>query len=360
VAAAPLSVVRTPSDLSADWLADVLAAAGGGARIEAFSVESIGTGQMSQTYRVRLTWVGDAASSAPASVVLKLAAEDEMSRNTGVGIGLYEREVRFYQEVAPRLGEPVVPCHLAELDPASGFFTLLLQDAMPAEQGDQIAGCTVAEVLMAARGLARLHAPVWEEPALERAPWLNQPEILTQPLIESLLPSFLERYSEGVADEHRALVERFVPRLDAWLAVRPRPWSLVHADYRLDNLLFGRPGSPQALSVVDWQTVGWGPPLLDAAYLVAGSLTPELRRAHEQDVLRAYHAELRAAGVDGFPWEACWLEYRRTAFHGVLMAVVASMMVERTPRGDHMFMTMLARHAQQVLELRAEELIGAV
>ena len=35
------------------------------------------------------------------------------------------------------------------------------------------------------------------------------------------------------------------------------------------------------------------------------------------------------------------------------MAVVAPMLVVRTERGDDMFMTSLARHAQQVIDLEA-------
>jgi hypothetical protein len=39
------------------------------------------------------------------------------------------------------------------------------------------------------------------------------------------------------------------------------------------------------------------------------------------------------------------------------MAVAASLLVVRTERGDDMFMTSLARHAQQVLDLEAEQLL---
>ena len=41
------------------------------------------------------------------------------------------------------------------------------------------------------------------------------------------------------------------------------------------------------------------------------------------------------------------------------MAIVASMLVERTERGDEMFMTMLARHSQHALDLDADELLAA-
>jgi hypothetical protein len=62
--------------------------------------------------------------------------------------------------------------------------------------------------------------------------------------------------------------------------------------------------------------------------------------------------------VRGLAEEDCFAEYRRLAFGGVLMVLVASMIVERTERGDDMFMAMLARHCQQALDLESEALLG--
>ena len=71
-----------------------------GARSSDFAFERIGTGQMSECYRVALTYAdGDGG---PNSVVLKVAASDPVSRQTGLALGLYEREVRFYTDIAPR------------------------------------------------------------------------------------------------------------------------------------------------------------------------------------------------------------------------------------------------------------------
>ena len=72
--------------------------------------------------------------------MLKVAASDPMSRGTGHALGLYEREVRFYAEVAPRIGGPVARCYHASYEPETGVFTLLLDDAAPAEVGDEIRG----------------------------------------------------------------------------------------------------------------------------------------------------------------------------------------------------------------------------
>jgi thiamine kinase-like enzyme len=354
-----LNLVHRLEELSADWLGAVLRSSGAAsdaAAVTRFETTAIGTGQMSESYRVSLTW-DDRAAAGPESVVVKLAATDQTSRSTGVGLGIYEREIRFYREVAPRIGAPIAACHLAAYDPQDGWFTLVIEDAAPAVQGDQIAGCSVEEARLALRELARLHAPVWNDEQLSTAAWLNQPSVVSQALVAQLVGSFFDRYDARLAREHRALVERFVSRLDGWLADRRPPFSIAHGDYRLDNLLFGEPGSSRPLTVVDWQTVSWGPPLLDASYFLGSGLTVADRRAHEQGLVREYHDRLRAAGVEDFGWDTCWEEYRRRAFHGVLMAVVASMVVQRTERGDDMFMTSLARHAQQVLDLEAEELL---
>jgi len=354
-------LVRRPEDVSADWLTAVLndsGAAPDDARVTGLTSQPIGTGQMSESYRFRITW-DERAPAGPSSVVVKVAASDDTSRATGIGLGIYEREILFYREVAPHVGGPLADCHLALYDSAEGWFTLVLGDAAPAVQGDQIAGCTVAEARLAMRELARLHAPVWSDDQLGAAEWLNQPSMIDQALVSQLLAGFMERYEARLAPEHRGVVERFVARLDPWLADRRPPHSIVHGDYRLDNMLFGEPGSARPLTVVDWQTVSWGEPLLDASYFLGAGLDVEDRRANEEALVREYHENLVGLGVEDFSLELCWEEYRRRTFHGVVMAVIAPMLVVRTKRGDDMFMTSIARHSQQILDLDAEELLGA-
>ena len=58
---------------------------------------------------------------------------------------------------------------------------------------------------------------------------------------------------------------------------REGPFALTHNDYRLDNMLFGKPGSPKPLAVVDWQTAGKGAPASDVAYFIGAGLTRDDR-----------------------------------------------------------------------------------
>ncbi|MGH3558332.1 MAG: phosphotransferase, partial [Mycobacterium sp.] len=349
------TVIEGPGDLTAGWLTAVL----GAGTVADFTVERIGTGQMSECYRVRLTYADDSDTRAPDSVVLKVAATDPVSRQTGVGLGLYEREVRFYRDIAPRLTGPVAPCYHAAFDTAAGVFDVLLGDASPAVVGDEIRGATAVQARLAVTELGRLQAPLLDDTALADAAWLNRDAPISQALITALYAGFVDRYRDQITSQHRVVCERLVGAFDAYLAAEAVGGchGLVHGDYRLDNLLFGSAGADRPLTVVDWQTVTWGPAMTDLAYFLGCALPVADRRAHYDELLQAYHAALGAAAPISLA-DVCEA-VRRQSFFGVMMAIVSSMLVERTERGDTMFMTLLQRHCEHVLDTDALAILPA-
>ena len=341
----PGELIRTAEEITEEWLGAALGIDG----VELVGAEAIGTGQMSTSYRVSYRDPVDGAGS----VVVKLAATNDDSRGAGVGLGVYLREVSFYREMRDRIGGPLAPCHLAAYDDGEGWFTLVLGDVSDGIQGDQVAGCSPAQARVAIEALARLHAPVFGDLTLAATGWLNQPSPLTQSVLSGLLNPFFERYGERISPAHREVCERFVEVVDAWDADRRPPLGLVHGDFRLDNLLFHGDGC----TVVDWQTVSCGPAVTDAAYFLGNGLTVADRREHEEELLRAYHEGLLAQGVKGFGWEQCREEYRRRMPLGLLMVIAPAMLVERTERGDDMFMVSLERYAQAMLDLDVLDLL---
>lgn len=346
-------VIERPADLTAAWLTAVL----GAGTVADFGIERIGTGQMSECYRIALTYCDAAAGSGaggPASVVLKVAATDAASRQTGLALGLYEREVRFYTDIAPGLPGPVARCYHAAYDAESGAFHLLLGDAAPAVVGDEIRGATVAEAKLALAELGRVHGPLLGDAALAGADWLNRESPMNQALLAQLWAGFADRYGQQIDPRHRAVCERLVGAFDAYLdaeAAADRPHGLIHGDYRLDNMLFGQAGADRLLTVVDWQTVTWGPAFTDVAYFLGCALSAEDRRAHYDDLLRAYHGAMGPQAPVSL--DAVREGVRCQSFFGVMMAIVSSMLVARTDRGDEMFMTMLRRHCDHVLDTDA-------
>jgi hypothetical protein len=338
--------VERPGDLTAEWLS----AAIGAGTVERFDIQRIGTGQMSECYRVALRYAG--GGDGPASVVLKVAATDPASRQTGLALGLYEREVRFYTDIAPRIGGPVAPCFSSAFDGDTGVFHLLLGDAAPAVVGDEIRGATVEQAMLAMDQLGRLHAPLLGQTAMADVDWLNREAPMNQALIAALYAAFAERYADRITAAHREVCDRLVASFDAYQAASSDlVHGLVHGDYRLDNMLFGQDGADRPLTVVDWQTVTWGPATIDVAYFLGCALPDDARRDSYDALLRAYHHALGPDAV--LSLDDVREGVRRQAFFGVMMAIVSSMLVERTERGDEMFMTMLGRHSQHVLDTDA-------
>jgi hypothetical protein len=355
-------LLRHASDVTPEWLTSTLRRSGAldeAAAVRSFETVPIGTGQMADTTRFTLTL--DEPGAGPASVVGKFASADEQSRGTGLALRAYEIEVRFYREVAARIGARVPAVHLAEVEPETGWFTLMMEEIAGGTQGDQIAACSPEIASSVLVEMAGLHAPCWEAPELERLEWLNrsspESDAFLLALVPSLLPGFLERYADTLAPEHQEVCRLFVEHLPVYLRLRGGPRTASHGDFRLDNLLF-QPDDPRPV-VVDWQTAAWAGASVDVAYFIGGCLSTEDRRAHEQDLLAHYHDALCSRGVRDYPLEQLRVDARRDTFAGLLMAIVASMVVQRTERGDLMFLTSSTRHAQHALDADAPALLLA-
>lgn len=353
-------LLHRAADVTPAWLTTVLAQAGSlpaGARVVDFTTAPIGTGQMADTYRFSLTY--DQAGAGPASVVGKFASADDQSRGTGLALRAYEIEVCFYRDLAQRVDARVPALYLADVEPDTGWFTLILEDIVGGRQGDQIEACSPEVAAAVMEEMAGLHVPCWEAPDLAALGWLNRnspdSDQFLAVMVGGLFPGFLDRYRERLAPEHVDLCQLFVDHLTTWTKLRTGPFTASHGDFRLDNLLF-QPGQRRPV-VVDWQTLAWGSGSTDVAYFIGGCLTPEDRQAHELDLLARYHESLLARGVNGYSPEQLRHDTRRDTFAGILMAIVASMVVQRTERGDLMFMTSCSRHAQHALDVDAPALL---
>jgi hypothetical protein len=346
------------ADLSAPAMNRALAGRVRGT-VVATRIEPIGTGQMADSARVFLSYDRDDAG--PTTIVAKFPSHDPVSRATANTIRNYEIETSFYRVLAPRLAVRSPRCLHVSYDAATDGVLLLLEDLAPARPGDQLAGCTVDQAALAVAELPRLDAPLWGDPSLAGHAWLHrasdEARDRTTALYQAVLPGFAARYSSRVDVEVLALAERFAANLPAYYGRAPEPMSVVHGDYRLDNLLFGTTEGGPPVGVVDWQTVYHGAAVTDLAYFLGAGLLPEVRQVHEVDLVRLYREGMAAMGVP-FAEDELWTQYRLFTMAGLFMAVVASMIVRPTDRGDEMFVAMANRHGHHALDLDAEELFS--
>ncbi len=348
----------TPEEITPTWLAEVL-----GADVIAVQAERIGDGLVGLNLRVRIEYADSSVTDRlPSSVVIKLPSLDETSRATGIALRNYEREVKFYDHIASTVAIRVPHCHHSSWSEDTGDFVLVLEDMAPAAQGDQVAGCGVEQAHSAVAELAQLHGPRWDDPTLNDHEFLTRrtgPEDAQQMvgLWSMFLPGFLATYETYLTEPGVALLHAFGPKLAAWIDGRTGPTTVIHGDYRLDNLLFATPDGGPPVTAVDWQTPGHGAPVGDLAYFCGAGLVPAARREHESSLLAAYRQALTAYGVGV---ETAWLDaqYRREAFAGVIMSVVASQIVGSTARSEAMFAAMASRHVQHCLDLDSIDAIA--
>ncbi len=343
------------SELSPAWLAAALNVEP--SRVTDLTSDAVGTGQVADTYRLSFRLDGTAQS-----LVLKLTPDDPISRETGRLQGCYLLEVRFYQELAPTLGVRVPGCRHAAVDAAGTEFELLLEDMTPCRQGDQLTGCTVAEVEAVLHEAARLHGPRWMDPTLAKLPWLATNAAARRPgpeVFAAMFAGFRERYADRIEDEVLAVGEKFFPHIDVHHESQAAaPQTVTHGDFRPDNILFGGQGGQVPVTVVDWQTVDVGAPLCDVSYFVGGALSTADRRAHEGALLERYHEELCRLGVRDYSFNDCWQDYARFSVRNYVVGVGAAMSVKQTERGDAMFISMVRSAGHHAIDLDALGLLG--
>ncbi len=336
--------------LTPEWLSDAM-----GLPVATADLTKVGTGQIGDCERIVLTYSQDC--DGPTSIVAKIPSQDPTSRNAGVALGTYRKETSFYRELREQLPVRAPHCYFVDFDPATGEFALLLEDLAPAEQGDQIAGCSVDEASIAVLELPKLHAPLWGDPKLSTMEFLvggygENPEISGQ-FLSMLYAGFKERYADRIDADILELSERMLTKLVPMYDLGDRPKTLVHGDYRLDNMLFATAAGGPPVAIVDWQTVAHGFGVADLSYFVGAGLTVEDRRVHEEDLVRTYLDAMNAAGID-LAWDELWWQYRRHTTSGLVMAIGASQVVGQTDRGDDMFVTMAQRHGRHALDLDFE------
>jgi len=344
-----MSLVPTIDEIDARWLSEHLHVRD----VTSVTSSSVGHGQVANCHRL----VVEYSDATTASFIAKVPSLDTVSRSTAALQHLYEREVAFYQLLASNVAVPTPECYFALRDENDDFL-LILEDLSPAASIDQFAGIDVEVARHGLTALAGLHGPTHALDDLHRSSWLRGVSDDLAPLYGAVLPAlfdqFLARYGERLESDVRAMVTNLRGRLAQYSDyATPHP-CVTHGDFRTDNLLIDARGGAVPLAVVDWQTVSVGSPLLDVAYFLTTSLSPEDCVRHEHDLLD-YYLDAMSEQQVRISRALADREFARYTLQPIVMLVAASVIVEQTPRGDDMFLSMIARAVVAATRWRALE-----
>ncbi len=357
----PPPIPDDPLNLEPGWFNTLFAHLGWDAVVSRVQGQSVGTGQIGLNVRFTIAYKRN-RSNAPASIVGKFPSYSETSQAAAQALGHYKREVFFYRTF-PDVARRIAPEALyTDYDGETNRFVLLMEDMAPSVQGDQLRGCSLAEAKRAMDYAAILHAAHWNDPDLDGYEWLEASSSapqgpITLEVIEGLWHGFKERYADRLTGDEERVGDAYAGALARWSEGYDGPRCLTHADYRLDNMLFGDAYAQKPLVVVDWQTAGVRGPAIDVAYFIGAGLTRDIRPQLERQLLDHYHAALNREGVRYYSQEQLFQHYRWFSFFGLSVAFAAAMLVEQTERGDEMFLTMTRRHVDHILALDALDLL---
>ncbi len=341
----------SPDAMTCAWLGEVL-----GCRVLGIGWNPIGTGQVGDSFRLTARVEGEGKAKTYAA---KFAAADATSRGTAALFGLYAKEVAFYRDIAPHLSARTPQAHFARVSGDGRSCLLLFEDLGPARQGDQVAGCSLADARAAISQAAMVHGPSWRRDDLLGADFLAPVSGLADMLIRLYGQAhavFRDRYAADLDPDLMAVCDGLAQMAPQWFGRTIERTALVHGDFRLDNMLFDIRGGAEPIAVLDWQTVSAGNPLTDLGYFLGCGIAPELRREHETELLDQYRDEMQQFGVN-FQVSEFASGYRIGALHGVATAVFSAAYVKRTERGDANFLSMargacaLARDAESLRAL---------
>jgi len=306
-------------DITHEWLAHSLEGCGflGDEKIISFANEPFdpGAGQLSAITRVRLDY--DRPSDLPRSLVLKFHAPTDAAHQVSMRFRAYEREHRFFADVASSAPVPAPICHASFVDEGRERYILVLEDLAEKQFVDQLDGASYDQATRIVKALAKLHASTWGPDKLAKLDWLpfinGDVNASMQSDIERNWPAYLAKYGpilpDGAEQIGLTLAKRTNDLLNgqADLAKALGNMCVCHGDSRLDNLALG---SGDEVYLFDWQLTfkNLGP--VDVSYFLGGSVPTELRREKERELVEVYYDELCRGGVDDLSIETCWDIYR--------------------------------------------------
>jgi len=363
----PKNYPQRPDDLTTQWLVAALQSSNtlpAGVGIE--SVErrpvGVGVGMLGLIEVVTPKYTGD-AGDAPKSVVIKYPTEVEANLAVANAFNVYEREVLFCKTLAGDAGLRTPALYFAECNAATSFI-MVMEDLSEYELGDQVVGCSVEQAQISIIEMAKLHSAFWEKvsgPEFDFVPY-HFPSVHANALYQGTLAGWdpmVAIFGDVISPELKANKDKFIerlPKMQEWIASHPH--TLVHGDWRMDNLMFGTKPGQSPLAIIDWQGTLRSKGIQDLAYLLSHNMEVVIRRNNERELVALWHSELLKNGVTNYSADDAWNDYCRAVFYlWEYVVVIAGTLDPSNERGKAFMTAMVNRSSSAIVDLGLIDLL---
>lgn len=304
------------ADVTAAWVTENL-----GKHVRGAVAQSVvpldGTTGTTDRRRVVVEW-NDAGKEGglPANLFIKSSPLSAKNRVMVAALDMAVNEVHFYNEAAASLKGVVPKAWFAYAGMGARF--LIVLDDIVAAGGRPYAladRCEIGHARGVIDAFADLHSQFWNSPRFSQdltwaRTWSSRPGY-------AVLKQFYSRGRAGALKLGRPEVTSAVRAVSAALddhaaayyrEFETGPLTLLHGDSHLGNTFSTSDGRS---GLLDWQVVWQGPGLREVSYWMTTGLEPEVRRAHERELLERYLDGLRSGGVPDTPnYDSAFERYR--------------------------------------------------
>jgi len=377
-------IPTTAEEITNEWLTGALARSGvlkdNAVRISNHNVIGQGQGYMGTLVRLTLEYENP-DGELPITMIAKIPTKEAKNKMIMEAFWNYEREIRLYDEILDHFPLRTPCCYFSDLDPGPGEkrmntvysnygkfprsllafyflyvgmrnlrlkrrYILLFEDLGHFEQIPHVDGCSFEDAKMIMNSLGTAHAALWESPLLKKywlkdhADFSNMMGFISsrwEPIIKKVFP---EKVSEKEKEVFRWL-KMNNKKLDAY--TRARPHTLLHADFRLDNIFFDR--EKNDITIIDWQASCPGMGLFDPCFFFLNNCTQPVVPQQAEELVAIYHQGLVNGGVSDYGMDECMSDYT----FGLLLAVrywlivIGGVEVEKDPNARQLLGVLLDR-----------------
>lgn len=325
------------------------------------------TGEASFNAQIIRLWLtyDRPSDEGPRSLILKLPTTNAALHANAAVFQPGAKEDWFYRRIAPLNQIQAPRCYYSAVHALTGGVVLLLEDLAATQRINQVTGVSAAEAQPALQALASLHARWWEQHATPEITELlaidgsaEAGSNLVEKLYTEAWPQFVASDVTSIPAEVRRFGEDLVGRVvEAEGLLNSAPQTLIHGDFRLDNMLFALHTAHPICWLLDWEDVSFTNPAVDLAWFLGGCLQLS-ESSQEEALLRFYHACLVADGVTGYPWAQCVYDYRCAMIGSFVQGVLSSLVDENVNAYKRQFAYAVAsRFITACQRLRLDELL---
>jgi hypothetical protein len=364
-----MKLPATTTEITMEWLNHVLTANGflDNNRIVSVDREKIGVGEgfISDMARIKLVYDRE-TSILPKTIIAKFPTSFPPVREMANKLRIFEREIRFYNEIAPESPIRTPQIIYTALDIAKDRYIMLMEDCSHYSPADpQLDGLSFEQVKIITLKIADFHAYWWNHNNLYSFPWMPKPG---SPERKADIPAYKSYWATCSKDNE---FKQILPK-GGWEAGQKisdqRAWldetepknnlTIIHMDLRADNMFFDYENRENPLILFDWSVANVARGVVDLSFLLGFSLDINLRRETERDILKLYWDRLNEKGITGYSFEECQKDYLRGLILRTDIPITTYARADRSsPRGAKVARIMLQRWFTSLLDNNAVNIL---